>query len=113
MIDRPSLVLAALLAAIPLAAARAQSVGHDRATPTSPRESTPEHEVPGDTGKAAPDAGAGEGSSLSDSLSRSGGVVTPPHTGDEQGVKTPPPSGRMPVIPPPGTSGNPRGVEPK
>jgi len=52
--------------------------------------------------------------SLSDELSRSGGVVQPPATGD-QGVVPPPKAGpqSMPVIPPPGTPGGNQEIQPK
>ena len=51
-------------------------------------------------------------STLSDTLSRSGGVITPPMVGDPN-VKTPPSSGDTPVIPPPGTPGGNPDVQPK
>ena len=52
--------------------------------------------------------------SLSDELSRSGGVVQPPSTGD-QGVVAPPRAGPQstPVIPSPGTPGGKQDVQPK
>lgn len=52
--------------------------------------------------------------SLSDELSRTGGVVQPPSTGD-QGVMAPPKAGPQstPVIPPPGTPGGNQEVQPK
>jgi hypothetical protein len=52
--------------------------------------------------------------SLSDELSRSGGVVQPPATGD-QGVVPPPKAGPQstPVIPPPGTPGGNQAIQPK
>jgi hypothetical protein len=52
--------------------------------------------------------------SLSDELSRSGGVVRPPSTGD-RGVVAPPKAGPQstPVIPPPGTPGGNQEVQPK
>ncbi|HUC66371.1 MAG TPA: hypothetical protein VMA53_13120 [Stellaceae bacterium] len=51
--------------------------------------------------------------SPSDELNRSGGVLQPPPTPDA-GVVSPPSEGSsdMPVIPPPGTSGNPK-MQPK
>lgn len=52
--------------------------------------------------------------SLSDELSRSGGVMQPPATGD-QGVVPPPKAGPQstPVIPPPGTPGGNQQIQPK
>ncbi len=54
----------------------------------------------------------GSGQSLSKTLSESGGVITPPATGDS-GVKMPPAKGNTPVIPPPGTPGGNPEVQPK
>jgi hypothetical protein len=51
-------------------------------------------------------------STLSDTLSRSGGVITPPEVGDAN-VKAPPPSGDAPAILPPGTPGANQNVQPK
>jgi hypothetical protein len=68
-----------------------------------------------------PDAGSGtsssqsDGDSLSDKLSRSGGVIQPPANADP-GIHQPTPNPgaqRMPVIPPPGTPGNAPEVKPK
>jgi hypothetical protein len=66
---------------------------------------------------AAPQEGrvpAGPPGTLSDTLSRSGGVLTPPPTGDTEMAKPTPPTGSaMPVIPPPGTPGGDPRVIPK
>jgi hypothetical protein len=52
--------------------------------------------------------------SLTDTLARSGGVLTPPPTGDSEMAKPTPPTGSaMPVIPPPGTPGGDPSVRPK
>ena len=57
---------------------------------------------------------AGPPGSLSDTLSRSGGVLVPPETGDSAMAKPAPPTGSaMPVIPPPGTPGGDPRVIPK
>jgi hypothetical protein len=51
---------------------------------------------------------------LSNELSRSGGVITPPAGVDTEMKQTPPPSGStMPVIPPPGTPGGNPAIKPK
>jgi hypothetical protein len=99
------LLLLAALAVAPLAPALAQqSDAPPQATPVPPPST------------AAPrrDDGAGEGSSLSDKLSRSHGVVRPPPTGDT-GVLPPPPTGAesTPIIRPPGTPGANEQVQPK
>ncbi len=52
----------------------------------------------------APEGGAPAGPSgtLTETLARSGGVLTPPPTGDTEMAKPAPPTGSaMPVIPPP------------
>jgi hypothetical protein len=59
-------------------------------------------------------AGSGTGGTLSHKLSRSGGVIKPPHNVDS-GMAKPAPSAGSPasVIPPPGTSGSNSPVKPK
>ena len=59
--------------------------------------------------------GAGQGESLSDKLGRTEGVIKPPDNVDrEMSVPAPVPDpGTMPVIPPPGSPGNPSPVRPK
>ena len=53
------------------------------------------------------------GSSLSDKLARSDGVICPPeHVDPEIKVETPP-GGPMPVIPPPGSPGGDPNIHPK
>ena len=51
---------------------------------------------------------------LSEKLARSGGVICPPeHVDPEIRQPTPPTGGSMPVIPPPGSPGGDRSVQPK
>ena len=94
-----ALVLAAALLAAPLAPALAQQDKLERQTPPiAPDRDAAPNQVP------QSDEGPGEGSSLSDRLSHSNGVVTPPATGDK-GVLAPPPAGSQstPIIHPPGS----------
>ena len=68
--------------------------------------------------QTAPEDRATSGGStepLSDKLDRSGGVIHPPGGVDPEMTQTPPRVGSksMPVIPPPGTSGSKRGINPK
>jgi len=57
-------------------------------------------------------ASKGSPGDLSNNLSQSGGVICPPDA--DQGMKAPTPStGKMPVIPPPGSSGGNPNVQPK
>jgi hypothetical protein len=75
----------------------------------------PQHQEAVPDSRQNPANPRGEGQSgSSEQLSRSGGVVKPPATGDE-GVITPPNPGpqSMPVIPPPGTPGGNQQVQPK
>jgi hypothetical protein len=69
---------------------------------------------PGDTTGPQQGTSTAPSGSLSDELSRSGGVVQPPATGD-QGVVPPPKAGHQstPVIPPPGTPGGNQEIQPK
>jgi len=53
------------------------------------------------------------GGNPSEKLSRSDGVICPPHTMDRELVTPPPGGGRTPVIPPPGSPGGDPSVRPK
>ena len=53
------------------------------------------------------------GTSLSDRLARSDGVICPPANVDSEIKAPPPPGGPMPVIPPPGSPGGDPSVVPK
>jgi hypothetical protein len=60
------------------------------------------------------DSGSGSSAPLGDRLERSNGVIRPP-SGVDPGLAEPPPESgsRTPVIPPPGTPGGSREVNPK
>jgi hypothetical protein len=62
-----------------------------------------------------PATSGGSTEPLSDKLNRSGGVIHPPGGVDPEMTQAPPRVGSksMPVIPPPGTSGSKRGINPK
>ena len=62
-----------------------------------------------------PDQGEGSGSSLTDRLSKSGGVIKPPADPDPAMKQPTPPTGpnSMPVVPPPGTPGGAPAAKPK
>ena len=79
------------------------------ADPAAQTPSLP-HRVP----QAKEDTGSGSSEALGDQLERSNGVIRPP-TGVDPGMTQPPPpsAGRTPVIPPPGTPGGKRNVNPK
>ncbi|HJT09065.1 MAG TPA: hypothetical protein VJ747_19185 [Stellaceae bacterium] len=89
-------------------------------TPPSPAPQTIPEQHQSESARPGDQTGPQQGSStapsgsLSDELSRSGGVVRPPSTGD-QGVVAPPKAGPQstPVIPPPGTPGGNQEVQPK
>jgi acetyl esterase/lipase len=70
----------------------------------------------GDSGRATGESGVQPGNgSLSDTLGRTDGVLTPPR-GIDPGIRAPAPvpdPGTTPVIPPPGSPGNPAPVRPK
>jgi hypothetical protein len=93
---RLSSIAAALLSLVAVAVSAEQRGGR-------PNEGQP----------SAPIEPPASGTSSSD-LGRSGGVITPPAEIDPAMKRTPPPSGaRMPVIPPPGTSGGDQSIKPK
>ena len=85
-------------------------------TPSVPEERQAPSARPDDSTGANPQQGTSTApsGSLSDELSRSGGVMQPPATGD-QGVVPPPKAGPQstPVIPPPGTAGGNQDIQPK
>jgi hypothetical protein len=61
---------------------------------------------------ALPNATTGSGTSLSDKLAQSDGVLCPPNV--DPGIRAPTPEvGRMPIIPPPGSPGGDQSVQPK
>ena len=62
-----------------------------------------------------PAASGGSTEPLSDKLDRSSGVIHPPAGVDPEMTQAPPRVGSksMPVIPPPGSSGSKRGINPK
>jgi hypothetical protein len=107
-----ALALGAALAlpALPAAAQQSRSGGDGRGPPASerPAPTLPEAKLPG---SSSPDRSG----TMSEDLSRSGGVIEPPAAVDPA-IKQPTPSPgprSMPVIPPPGTPGGNPNVEPK
>ena len=60
-----------------------------------------------------PNETTGSGSSLSDKLAQSDGVLCPPNVDPEIKAPTPQSGGSMPVIPPPGSPGGNQNVQPK
>jgi len=91
-------ILASLLAALAVSPAWSQ------ATAPMDRDRQPRLETEGQSPR----------DSLSDRLDRSDGVIRPPAGVDPQMQVPPPDQGsRTPVIPPPGTPGGDRSIEPK
>src|SRR5688500_9004896 len=94
--------------ALPVASTCVQAqVGTETPSPADPRRSIPE--------KMEPEALLPRNEPLSDKLGRTDGVITPPlDTTPSMTVPAPVPDpGTTPVIPPPGTPGNPSPVRPK
>lgn len=91
------------------AAAFAAAFGIVAALPASaqPSDQPGPETAPVPSNPAPPAPHESSGSSASDKLSHSRGVITPPATGDEN-VMPPPSAGTAstPVIPPPGSNGN-------
>jgi hypothetical protein len=101
-----------MIRAIPLALALACLAGtadaqpkDDKAVPKSPPTLLP----------LPPEQGEGSGSSMSERLSESEGVIAPPREVDPQMKHPAPPAGpnAMPVIPPPGSPGGDQTIQPK
>jgi len=107
------LVLAGALLLPALAAAQAPPHPKSRIIPEK-QLSGPQDciRTPATTGEGA-GAAAPEGRTLSQQLARSNGVICPPPHTDPEMKKPAPGGGTMPVIPPPGSPGGPRGAEPK
>ena len=108
-----------MMAAVALGAALSGGVAYsqtprDETPQLAPREPQPETTRPDDAPGPQQGTSAAPSGSLSDELSRSGGVVQPPATGD-QGVMPPPKAGPQstPIIPPPGTPGGNQAIQPK
>jgi hypothetical protein len=93
------------LALVLTAGAAAAQTKDQREAPKSPPTMLP----------LPPSQGEGSGSSLSDRLSETQGVIKPPKDVDKEMKQETPPTGpnSMPVIPPPGTPGGNQSVQPK
>ena len=105
-------VITALAApALPVLSTRVQAQGETEAPRPDPRKDIPEKMEPGSSSRGS---SQGDGS-LSDRLGRTDGVITPPSdTTPSMTVPAPVPDpGTTPVIPPPGSPGNPSPVRPK
>jgi hypothetical protein len=99
-------VLAALIAAQPTALAQ------DNPSALDPKGCAPgERPQPGPRGPKPP-ATTGQGESTADKLARTDGVICPPDVDREMKAPTPD-AGRTPVIPPPGSPGGQKDIEPK
>ena len=105
------LLLALLLGPAPVAWAQSRP----SAPPSPPAAQAPSKPAcPPDVGPNAPTVGSGERSgNLSDQLAQSGGIICPPSSADPGMAVPPKDTGRMPVIPPPGTPGGDRHIQPK
>ena len=117
-------VIAASIAFIVFSSDPAQAQtggGTPQPSPADPKKTIPEKVVPQE--KSIPDpkapvpgsSEAAPGESLSNQLERNEGVIQPP-SGIDPGIDVPAPNpnpGTTPVIPPPGSPGNPSDVRPK
>jgi hypothetical protein len=86
-------------------------------TPVQPQPRAPNMPAPQSTvpEKVEPGATGTTGTTLSDKLQRSDGVIHPPGAADATitTIKPAPDFGTMPVIPPPGSPGGNQNVQPK
>ena len=108
------LMTAAALGAAMTACPAWSQTSRSPAPQTIPEQHQSQPVRPNDQMGAQQGTSAAPSGSLSDELSRTGGVMQPPTTGD-QGVVAPPKAGPQstPVIPPPGTPGGNQEVQPK
>jgi hypothetical protein len=113
--------LIALAAFAPDAAQAQAGSGLPQPNPAEPKKTIPEKILPQEKSTPVPQApapgssGAAPGGSLSNQLDRNEGVIKPqPGIDPEIHVPAPDPNpGTTPVIPPPGSLGNPSDVRPK
>jgi hypothetical protein len=113
--NRAALVMAAAALGAAMTACPAWSQTSPAPAPrTVPEQRPGQPALPDDSTGSRQGTSAAPSGSLSDELSRTGGVMQPPATGD-QGVVAPPRAGSQstPVIPPPGTPGGNQEVQPK
>ena len=103
-------MLALALTGALLAGATAAQTADERPGPPANPPKSPPTMLP-----LLPEEGQGSGSSMSDRLSKSHGVIRPPRKIDPAMKREVPPTGpnSMPVIPPPGTQGGDGSVTPK
>jgi hypothetical protein len=76
-------------------------------SPGEPPSDKSQPQDPGSTGSTCP------GPTLSDRLSRCDGVIRPPSSLNPDNTIEPPDTGTTPVIPPPGSPGGDRRIDPK
>jgi hypothetical protein len=102
--------LALALSVVLLAGAAGAQTVEKREQPSPSQPKSPPTAMP-----LPPEQGEGSGSSMSDRLSKSQGVIRPPREVDPTMKQETPPTGpnSMPVIPPPGTPGGDQSVKPK
>jgi|SRR6185437_8717592 len=113
--NRATLVMTAAAFGAAMTACPAWSqTSPSQAPQTGPEQQHSEPARPGDQIGPQHGSSTAPSGSLSDELSRTGGVMQPPSTGD-QGVVAPPRTGPQstPVIPPPGTPGGNPELQPK
>jgi len=103
-----SLLAAGAVAALVALPAAAQNATGGPPASERPAPTLPEAKLPG---SSSPERSG----TMSDDLSRSGGVIEPPPAVDQEMRQKPPSPGpqSMPVIPPPGTPGGDQTVKPK
>jgi hypothetical protein len=112
------LSLAAFAAAIlSPALAAAQAPPHDKLPMTPPKAEQIDPKACGHdaatVGEGGVDMRKQPGTTLSDKLAQSNGVICPPAGVDPEIHEPAPPGGTMPVIPPPGSPGGNPNVQPK
>jgi hypothetical protein len=105
------LIVAALIAQSRSTLARSAEVTPAQAPPSASSGRDGCHP---NVGANAPRLGENSsGKTLSDRLAQSSGVICPPSGVDPQMTSPPPAGGNTPVIPPPGTPGGDRSLQPK
>jgi hypothetical protein len=103
--------------ALPVAVVLAAALGASGAWAQAAPKTTPPAEqgaaCPPDVKGEPPTVGGGSSQSLSDKLADSKGVICPPAGVDSDMHVKPPAGGELKIIPPPGTPGGDRSVEPR
>ena len=112
MIRRSAILYCTLAALAALPAAAQGPAQKENPSTLDPKACAPGERLQQGPRGPEPPGTTGQGGSVTDKLARTDGVICPPAVDDE--IKAPTPDvGKTPVIPPPGSPGGNRNIQPK